>query len=58
MYTRVAREFGERHITVWAVTNGTTLTGEDLNVDHYAPRAANRHSVTANAGSAFIGGSS
>jgi hypothetical protein len=37
VYTRIARELCERHMTFWAVVDGMTLIGEDPNVDRYPP---------------------
>lgn len=37
VYTRIARELCERHMTFWAVVDGMTLIGEDPNIDRYPP---------------------
>ena len=37
VYTRIARELCERHMTFWAVIDGMVLIGEDPNVDRYPP---------------------
>jgi hypothetical protein len=37
VYTRIAREFCERHMTFWAAIDALTLIGEDPNVDRYPP---------------------
>jgi hypothetical protein len=37
VYTRIARELCERHMSFWAVVDGMTLIGEDPNVDRYPP---------------------
>lgn len=37
VYTRIAREFCERHMTFWASVDALTLIGEDPNVDRYPP---------------------
>jgi hypothetical protein len=38
VYTRIAREFCERHMTFWAAIDALVLIGEDPNVDRY-PRS-------------------
>lgn len=37
VYTCIARELCERHMTFWAVIDGMTLIGPDPNVDRYPP---------------------
>ena len=37
VYTRIAREFCERHMTFWAAIDALVLIGEDPNVDRYPP---------------------
>jgi hypothetical protein len=37
VYTRIAREFCERHMTFWAVIDALVLIGDDPNVDRYPP---------------------
>jgi hypothetical protein len=37
VYTRIAREFCERHMTFWAAADALVLIGEDPNVDRYPP---------------------
>jgi hypothetical protein len=37
VYTRIAREFCDRHMTFWAAIDALVLIGEDPNVDRYPP---------------------
>jgi hypothetical protein len=37
VYTRIAREFCERHMTFWAAIDALVLIGDDPNVDRYPP---------------------
>jgi len=37
VYTRIARELCERHMTFWAAIDALVLIGEDPNVDRYPP---------------------
>ena len=37
VYTRIAREFCERHMTFWAAIDALVTIGEDPNVDCYPP---------------------